>query len=62
MVMDLMATFSPTILDEFEKYFLSFASEKLNVSASDKPFNDIVYDKFQDLLNEIVTDTELSDQ
>jgi len=65
MVMDLMATFSPTILDEFEKYFLSFASEKLNVSASDKPFNNIVYDKFQDLLNEIVTvpntSTQISD-
>jgi hypothetical protein len=55
MVMDLMATFSPTILDEFEKYFLLFSSEKLNVAASDKPFGGIVYDKFQDLLKEIVS-------
>jgi hypothetical protein len=54
-VMDLIATFNPTILDEFEKYFLLFASEKLNLSVSDKPFNGVVLDKFQDLLKEIVT-------
>jgi len=58
--MDLMSTFSPTILDEFEKYFLLFASEKVNLSVSDKPFNEIVYDKFQDLLKEIVTVDKLS--
>jgi len=54
-IMDLMATFNPTILDEFEKYFLQFASEKLNLSVSDKPFSGVVYHKFQDLLKEIVT-------
>lgn len=54
-VMDLMATFSPTILDEFEKYFILFASERVNLSTSDKPFTGVVYDKFQDLLREIVT-------
>ena len=54
-VMDLIATFSPTILDEFERYFLLFASEKLNLNVSDKPFDGVVYDKFQDLLKEIVT-------
>ena len=54
-VMDLMATFSPTILDEFEKYFILFASERVNLSISDKPFTGVVYDKFQDLLKEIVT-------
>jgi hypothetical protein len=53
--MDLMATFNPTILDEFEKYFLQFASQKLNLSVSDKPFSGVVYHKFQDLLKEIVT-------
>jgi hypothetical protein len=54
-VMDLIGTFSPTILDEFEKYFILFASEKVNLSVTDKPFTGVVYDKFQDLLREIVT-------
>jgi hypothetical protein len=62
-VLDLIATFSPTILDEFERYFLLFASEKLNLSVSDKPFDSVVYYKFQDLLKEIVTiDKDTSDK
>ena len=54
-VLDLIATFTPDVLDEFENYFINFASEKLNLSVSDKPFSNVVYDKFQDLLKEIVT-------
>lgn len=54
-VMDLIATFEPSILDEFEKYFLMFASENVNVSASNKPFEFVTYTNFQELLKEIVT-------
>lgn len=64
-VTDLIATFSPAILDEFENCFLDFASEKLNEEVSYKKFptiNDekgnphyVRYDKFQDLLKSIVT-------
>lgn len=54
-VMDLIATFSPSILDEFEKYFLNFSSERFNLTVSDKPFQNVVYSNFQDLLEEIVT-------
>jgi hypothetical protein len=53
--MDLIATFSPLILDEFENYFLNFASEKINLNVSNKPFENTVYSNFQDLLKEIVT-------
>jgi len=54
-VMDLIATFEPSILDEFEKYFLMFASENVNLNVSNKPFEDVVYSNFQQLLKEIVT-------
>jgi hypothetical protein len=63
-VMDLIATFSPSILDEFESCFLDFASEKLNEEVPYYKFppysgtggNHVVkYDKFQDLLKDIVT-------
>jgi hypothetical protein len=54
-VMDLIATFEPSILDEFEKYFLMFASENVNVSESNKPFETVTYTNFQELLKEIVT-------
>lgn len=61
-VLDLIATFTPDILDEFENYFINFASEKLNLSVSDKPFSNIVYDKFQDLLKDIVSVTKDSNE
>ena len=60
-VMDLIATFSPPILDEFEKYFLNFASERFNLTVSDEPFQNVVYSNFQDLLEEIVTVTKKTD-
>jgi DNA polymerase elongation subunit (family B) len=37
-VMDLIATFNPLILDEFENYFLNFASERINLNVSNKQF------------------------
>ena len=61
-VMDLISTFEPSILDEFEKYFLMFASENVNLNVSNKPFEDVVYSNFQQLLKEIVTvDKDIND-
>jgi hypothetical protein len=63
-VMDLIATFNPYILDEFESCFLDFASEKINDEIPNHKFEPysgasglhvVAYDKFQDLLKEIVT-------
>jgi len=54
-VMDLIATFSPSILDEFENQFLNFASENLNLNVSNKPFENVVFSNFQVLLKEIVS-------
>ena len=59
-VFDLIATFSPDILDDFENYFINFSSDRLNLSVSDKPFNNVVYDKFQDLLQDLVTIPKLT--
>lgn len=55
---DLIATFSPEILDKFEEYFLDFASEKVNVEIPYKKFSSVKYDNFQDLLKSIVTITK----
>ena len=54
-VLDLIATFSPTILDEFENIFLNFASEKLVEELPYKTFDKVKYYKFQDLLESILT-------
>jgi len=53
-ILDLIGTFSPQILDEFEEIFLQFSSEKLN-DKKDYRFPNVRYTKFQDLLKEIVT-------
>ena len=60
-VMDLIATFSPSILDEFESQFLNFASENLNLTVSNKPFENVVFSNFQVLLKEIVSVNKTSD-
>ena len=52
---DLIATFSPDILDKFEEYFLDFASERVNVEIPYKKFSDVKHDNFQNLLKSIVT-------
>jgi hypothetical protein len=63
-VVDLIATFSPSILDEFENCFLDFATEKINDEIPYHKFEPysgtsgmhlVTYDKFQDLLKEVVT-------
>jgi hypothetical protein len=65
-VVDLIATFSPDILDLFETYFIEFASERVNVEIERKIFPDYIetatghrhyirYDNFQNLLKSIVT-------
>jgi hypothetical protein len=54
-IMDLIATFNPLILDEFENYFLNFASERVNLNVSNNQFETTVYNNFQDLLKELVT-------
>lgn len=54
-IFDLIATFSPQILDKFEEYFLDFASERVNVEIPYKKFSKVKYDNFQDLLKGIVT-------
>jgi hypothetical protein len=40
---DLIGTFSPTILEYFESYFLDFASQKMNDELPYKPFNSKMY-------------------
>lgn len=59
-VFDLIATFSPLILEEFEEIFLEFASDDLNVESMYKRFPKVKYDKFQKLLKEIVTVEKLT--
>lgn len=59
-VFDLIATFSPMILEEFEEIFLEFASEDLDIESMYKKFPKVKYDKFQKLLKEIVTVEKLN--
>lgn len=54
-VYDLIATFSPQILDEFEEIFLQFSSELVITEDTSKKIPNVKYDNFQKLLKEIVT-------
>jgi hypothetical protein len=54
-VFDLIGTFSPKILNEFEYIFLEFASEKTKDEITYKRFNKVSYYKFQDLLKDITS-------
>ena len=54
-VIDLIATFSPEILDKFEETFLEFASEKENLEIPFVRYPNVSLSKFQDLLKSIVT-------
>jgi hypothetical protein len=54
-VVDLIATFSPEILENFEDEFISFASEKVNKVTNNTSFKNVMYYTFQDLLKEIVS-------
>jgi hypothetical protein len=54
-VIDLIGTFSPAILDQFEDIFLQFATEKLNEETPYKKFDKVKYDNFQDLLKGLLS-------
>jgi hypothetical protein len=54
-VIDLIATFSPAILEQFEEIFLQFATEKLNEETPYKKFAKVKYDNFQDLLKGLLS-------
>jgi hypothetical protein len=54
-IIDLIGIFSPSILEDFELMFLDFASEKINDDSLYNPYKNIKYNKFQDLLKEIVS-------
>lgn len=53
-VIDLIATFSPDILDQFEEIFLSFASEELNEEVPQLMFPDLPYNSFQSVMKDLV--------
>lgn len=54
-IYDLIGTFSPDILNEFENIFIDFASENLVVDVQFKRFNKLKYSNFQVFLKELVT-------
>ena len=56
-IFDLIATFSPSILDEFEKLFLDFATEKGGEQIPLKVYSNIKHDNFISLLKEMTTIT-----
>lgn len=58
-VIDLIGTFSPKILEEFESIFLDFASEKLKDEITYYKFPTFSYIKFQDLLKDICSVSKL---
>jgi hypothetical protein len=61
-VMDLIATFSPQILDEFEYQFIKFSNQKVESAVVSKPYENVSYYNFQDLLKEIVSIPKESDE
>ena len=54
-IIDLIGTFSPSILEDFEQIFLEFASEKIKDSSQYVRFPNVKYSKFQDLLKELLS-------
>ena len=54
-VIDLIATFSPVILEEFENIFLDFSSEVFSPTDNSRKFPNVKYTKFQFLLKDLVT-------
>lgn len=54
-VIDLIGTFSPSILEQFEEIFLQFSTEKLNEQTPYKKFQKVKHDNFQDLLKELLS-------
>ena len=60
-VIDLISTFSPDILNEFENIFLNFASEKIITEVSYNRFSLVKHTNFQDLLSSICSVTKESE-
>lgn len=74
-VIDLIATFSPQVLNAFEEVFLDFASESINtyepsvnsleytneISVNNIKFRSIEYSKFQDILKALFSVEKLDD-
>jgi hypothetical protein len=54
-VLDLIGTFSPSILEQFEEIFLQFSTEKLNEETPYKKFQKVKHDNFQDLLKQLLS-------
>jgi hypothetical protein len=54
-VIDLIGTFSPEILDEFETMFINFASQDLELEINAGAYRQVKYNSFQKVLREIVT-------
>ena len=52
-VIDLIGTFSPDILESFERAFLNFSTERVETYFSYKQFEGVTYDNFQDLLKSL---------
>jgi hypothetical protein len=54
-VIDLIATFDPYILDEFESAFLEFSTEVVDTQVDLSRYPNMTYNRFQNLLKELVT-------
>lgn len=54
-IFDLIATFNPDILDQFEEIFLHFASEELNEEIPQLMFPDLPYNSFQSVMKDLVS-------
>lgn len=54
-VVDLIATFSPKILEQFEEMFLEFSKETIKEELPYKRFDKVPYYYFQDILRDIST-------
>jgi len=54
-IIDLIGTFSPSILSQMEDMFISFASELTNEEIPYKIYDKVKYYQFQELLKDIVT-------
>jgi len=57
-VIDLISTFSPDILNEFENIFLNFASESINSEVTNNRFDLVKHTSFQDMLKSICSVTK----
>ena len=59
-IIDLLGTFSPNILEDFEDIFLKFASERTSNNINQR-FPNVKYTNFQNLLKEVVSVSKQDD-